>query len=85
MELSDLVGASGGVAFVMAFTAFTKLVWPKLPGELLPLVALVSGIGLQLVLAFNFNTNLLEAIIWGFVSAFIASGVYSQGKSILGV
>ena len=85
MELIDLVGASGGVAFVMAFTAFTKLVWPKLPGELLPIVALVSGVGLQVVLALNFNANLLEAVIWGFVSAFIASGVWSQGRNILGV
>jgi hypothetical protein len=80
--IKDLVGLAG-VPFVVALTEAVKVVAPELPARFYPLVAIVWGLGLNLLAAQMLGVSPLEAAVEGVAAGLAAAGLYSAARSAL--
>lgn len=81
MEISELIGLAG-VPFVIAFVQLLK---PFIPDtRVYPLLALMTGVALNLSIAAALGGDPVRATAGGLVAGLAASGLYSQGKAVAG-
>lgn len=80
MELTDVIGLAG-VPLIVALVQVTKA-W-VVEERLYPVLALVLGLALNIGLAAARGSDLPAAVLLGIVAGLAASGLYSQGKTIV--
>jgi hypothetical protein len=80
--LNDLIGLAG-VPVIVALLEVFKQSFPELDRRWLPLAALGLGLTLNLVVGLNTGSPMAESLALGLVAGLAASGLYSQGKTIL--
>ncbi len=82
--LNDLIGLAG-VPVIVALIEVLKRAWPELDGRWLPLASLLLGLALNLAVGWTLELAPQEALALGLVAGLAASGLYSQGKTVLRV
>lgn len=82
MEISELIGLAG-VPFVIAFVQLLKPFIPDV--RVYPLLALATGLALNLAIASALGGDPVRATAAGLVAGLAASGLYSQGKALAGL
>ena len=79
MEYSDFIGLAG----IPIITGLIQIVKGfAIPDKVLPIIALVLGITLNVAIAASLGNEILLAILIGIVTGLAASGLYSQTKTL---
>lgn len=79
-DLKDLYGI-GLVPVIVALIQWLKAVMPECPTRLLPVWALLLGIGLNLLLGWQTGVPLVTAAIIGLLVGLAAGGFYGTVKA----
>ncbi len=82
MELGDVIGLAG-VPLVVGLVQILKPFVPD--ARFYPLAALVLGVALNVAGAAVFGLDVPRAVFAGLVAGLAASGLYSQGRALMGV
>ena len=80
MELTDVIGLAG-VPLIVALVQVAKA-W-IVEERLYPVLALVLGLALNVGIAAARGSDIPAAVLLGVVAGLAASGIYSQGKTIV--
>jgi hypothetical protein len=75
----------GGVPIIVAMTTLVKRVWPTLPDTLYPVVALTWALLLNAGLGTYLGNDPVLGTVAGVLAALAANGLYSGGRTVLGV
>jgi hypothetical protein len=81
--LGELVGLAG-VPVIVALVEVAKRSWPAMDGRWVPLLTLALGLAINAWAGLVVGIGLHEALALGLVAGLAASGLYSQGKALLG-
>mgnify|MGYP001593523801 CR=1 FL=1 len=81
MELADVIGLAG-VPLIAALVQVAKT-WVE-DSRYYPLFALALGLGLNAGIALARGGDMPTALVLGLVAGLAASGLYSQGKTLVG-
>ncbi len=80
MELLDVIGLAG-VPLIAALVQIAKS-WVS-DERYYPVIALAVGLTLNLGIAYARQSDLPTAVLLGLVAGLAASGLYSQGKTLV--
>lgn len=82
VDLRELVGLAG-VPAVLAIVELVKRVYPGVEGRWLPLLVLGVALTINVGVGYKLGFDLVVAAVTGLLVGLAASGLYSQGKTVM--
>lgn len=82
VDLRELVGLAG-VPAVLAIVELVKRVYPGVEGRWLPLLVLGVALAINVGVGYKLGFDLVVAAVTGLLVGLAASGLYSQGKTVM--